>query len=129
MLLRRRNLVKAGLATVSTTFDSPAAREAVKRTLAAVGARGLCCVQGFMGDDGSVTITELNVRIAGGFALTGAAGADLVEQMVNGLFGLPVDHDRLTYKNGLFLTSYIETLAVGDGADLEVTTTTKGETS
>ncbi|MEU9662821.1 ATP-grasp domain-containing protein [Streptomyces chartreusis] len=129
VILRRRNLVKAGLATVSTTFDSAAAREAVLKTLAAVRARGICCVQGFMHDDGSVTITELNVRIAGAFALTEAAGADLVGQMVNGLFGLPVDHTRLTYKTGLFLTSYIETLAVGDVTDVEVTPTTQGETS
>ncbi|MGI5380551.1 ATP-grasp domain-containing protein [Streptomyces sp. CA-251387] len=128
-ILRRRNLVKAGLAAVSTTFDHPAVREAVVKTLGAVRARGICCVQGFVSDDAAVTITELNVRIAGGFPLSEAAGADLVGQMVNGLFGLPVDHDRLTYKAGLFLTNYIETLAVGDVAELDLTTVAKGGTS
>ncbi|MFI1154964.1 ATP-grasp domain-containing protein [Streptomyces sp. NPDC020817] len=125
VVLRSRDLVKAGLAVVSTTFNDPNVRDLVVRTLCAVGARGLCCVQGFIRGDGTITITELNLRIAGGFSLTEAAGADLVGQMVNGLFGLPVDHSRLTYRTGMFLTSYIETLAFGDVAEL--TAAVKGE--
>ncbi|MCX4740771.1 ATP-grasp domain-containing protein [Streptomyces antibioticus] len=129
VILRSRDLVKAGLATVSTTFDDPTARGLVVRTLSAVGALGLCCVQGFILGDGTVTITELNARAAGGFPLTEAAGADLVGQMVNGLFGMPVDHSRLTYRTGMFMTSYTETLAVGEAAELERTATAKGEAS
>ncbi|MGH3565267.1 MAG: aminotransferase class I/II-fold pyridoxal phosphate-dependent enzyme [Pseudonocardia sp.] len=125
-ILRRRDLVKAGLAAVSSTFDDPTVRDLVVKTLDAVRAQGVCCVQGFISDDGTVTITELNVRIAGGFPLTEAAGADLVGQMVNGLFGLPVDHDRLTYRTGVFLTNYVETLAVGDAAELGLTADAKG---
>lgn len=68
VILRRRDLVKAGLAAVSTTFDNPTVGNLVVKTLGAVRAAGLCCVQGFISDDGAVTITELNVRIAGGFA-------------------------------------------------------------
>lgn len=127
VILRRRDLVKAGLVAVSTTFDDPGVRDLVEQTLGAVGARGLCCVQGFVSADGTITITELNLRVAGGFALTEAAGADLVGQMVNGLFGLPVDHHRLAYRPGVFLTSYIETLAVGDVAELEHTAAGEGE--
>jgi carbamoyl-phosphate synthase large subunit len=69
------------------------------------------------------------VRVAGGFPLTEAAGADLVGQMVNGLFGLPIDRTRLAYRNGVFLTNYIETLAIGDASGLDGTATAKGETS
>ncbi|WP_406183352.1 ATP-grasp domain-containing protein [Streptomyces sp. NBC_01006] len=127
VILRRRDLVKAGLAAVSTTFDDLNVRDLVVQTLSAVDASGVCCVQGFVCGDGTITITELNLRIAGGFPLTEAAGADLVGQMVNGLFGLPVDHSRLTYRAGVFLTNYIETLAVGDVAELERTTAVKGE--
>lgn len=47
-------------------------------------------------------------------------------QMVNGLFGLPVDHDRLTYRSGVFLTNYVETLAVGDAAKLAHTAAANG---
>ncbi|MEW1545953.1 ATP-grasp domain-containing protein [Streptomyces tsukubensis] len=126
-VLRHRDLVKGGLATVSTTFDDPNVQDLVEQTLSAVGARGLCCVQGFVSGDGTVTITELNLRISGGYPLTEAAGADLVGQMVSGLFGLPVDHSRLTYRSGVFLTNCIETLAVGDVAELERTAPAKEE--
>ncbi|MDQ8707505.1 ATP-grasp domain-containing protein [Streptomyces sp. LHD-70] len=129
VILRRRDLVKAGLAAVSTTFDDPTVRALVLKTLHAVRAAGLCCVQGFIAADGAVTITELNVRVAGGFALAEAAGADLVGQTVNGLFGRPVDHERLTYRTGMCLTSYIETLAVGDAAELGLTPQRKGGAS
>jgi carbamoyl-phosphate synthase large subunit len=128
-ILRRRDLVKAGLAAVSTTFEDATVRDLVVKTLHAVRAAGLCCVQGFVMEDGSVTITELNVRVAGGFALAEAAGADLAGQMVNGLFGLPVDHDRLTYRTGVFLTNYVETLRVGDAAELAFVTASKGAAS
>jgi hypothetical protein len=60
----------------------------------------------------------VNVCIAGGYALTEAAGADLVGQMVNGLFNLPVDYDLLTYRTGVFVTNYLKTLRVGDVAEL-----------
>ncbi|MFI2078476.1 ATP-grasp domain-containing protein [Streptomyces triculaminicus] len=127
VILRRRDLVKAGLAAVSTTFEEAAVRDLVLKTLHAVKSEGLSCVQGFVTDGGAVTITELNVRIAGGFPLTEAAGADLVGQMVNGLFGLPVDHNRLTYRTGVFLTNYVETLAVGDVGELAHIAEAKGE--
>ncbi|MFI0977794.1 ATP-grasp domain-containing protein [Streptomyces sp. NPDC021093] len=128
VILRRRDLVKAGLAAVSSTFDDPVVKALVVKTLGAVQSRGVSCVQGFVPEDGAVTITELNVRIAGGFPLAEAAGADLVGQMVNGLFGLPIDHDRLTYRAGVFLTNYVETLAVGDVAELETRAAARGET-
>ncbi|MFF4043197.1 ATP-grasp domain-containing protein [Streptomyces sp. NPDC001816] len=128
VILRRRDLVKAGCVAVSTTFEDQAVRDLIVKTLQAVRAQGLCCVQGFITDNG-VTITELNVRVAGGFALTEAAGADLVDQMVRGLFGQPVDHDQLTYRTGVFLTNYLETLRVGDVAELEVAAAPKGATA
>ncbi|MFF4083389.1 ATP-grasp domain-containing protein [Streptomyces sp. NPDC001777] len=122
-ILRRRDLVKAGLAAVSTTFHDAAVLALVRATLGVVRAEGLCCVQGFVKGNGQVAITELNVRIAGGFPLSEAAGADLVGQMVSGLFGQQVDHDRLAYRAGVFLANYVETLTVGDAADLGRTTT------
>ncbi|MFI1767541.1 ATP-grasp domain-containing protein [Streptomyces sp. NPDC020800] len=129
VILRKRDLVKAGCVAVSTTFDNQAVHDLVVATLRAVDAAGLSCVQGFIADDGRATITELNVRVAGGFALTEAAGADLVGQMVNGLFGQPVDHDQLTYRTGVFLTNYLETLRVGDIAELEVEAAPRGATA
>ncbi|MET7519216.1 ATP-grasp domain-containing protein [Streptomyces sp. NPDC005480] len=122
-ILRHRSLVKAGLAAVSTTFHDQEVDQVVKQTLAAVGAAGLSCVQGFIDDSQPerVRITELNVRVAGGFALAEAAGADLIGQAVNGLFGRPVDPARLAYRPGIFLTKYVETLTSGDQSLLPTT--------
>ncbi|MEU6096793.1 ATP-grasp domain-containing protein [Streptomyces sp. NPDC047079] len=128
VILRRRDLVKAGCVAVSTTFEDQAVRDLVVKTLQAVHAQGLSCVQGFITDDG-IVIHELNVRVAGGFALSEAAGADLVGQMVNGLFGQPVAHDQLAYRNGVFLANYLETLRVGDIAELEVAAAPTGATA
>lgn len=115
VILRHRLLIKGGLAVVSRTFRDEATTALVTATLAAIGAQGLCCAQGFLTDQGAV-MTEVNARVAGGFPLAEAAGADLVQQALVGLFGLPVDHDRLTYTPGVYLTKYTETLAVGQPA-------------
>ncbi|MFE0104473.1 ATP-grasp domain-containing protein [Streptomyces sp. NPDC059009] len=115
VILRHRLLVKAGLAVVARTFHDDEAAEQIRRTLNAVGASGLCCVQGFLreGDADHVTVTEVNLRVAGGFPLAEAAGAQLVQQALNGLFDRPVDHTRLAYKDDVYLTKYFETLASG----------------
>ncbi|WP_338704341.1 ATP-grasp domain-containing protein (plasmid) [Streptomyces sp. Q6] len=115
-VLRYRALVKSGLSMVSTTFHDEQVDAVVRQTLAAAGAMGLCCVQGFVDDahPQRVRITELNVRIAGGFALAEAAGAELIGQSLNAMFGRHVDHSRLAYRPGIFLTKYVETLASGD---------------
>ncbi|KAB8168005.1 ATP-grasp domain-containing protein [Streptomyces sp. 3MP-14] len=121
-ILRRRLLVRNGLSMVSTTFHDEAVALRVKEVLAAVGMVGPCCVQGFRreipGGEAQVVITEMNARVAGAFPLSEAAGADLVGQALNGLFGAAVDHTRLGYRSGVQLTKYVETLASGDAATL-----------
>lgn len=117
IILRHRLLVKGGLSMVSRTFCDETVAQQVAATLAAVGIVGPCCAQGFICDNDRVLITELNARVAGGFLASEAAGADLVGQILNGLFRLPVDHEALRYRPGTCLTKYIETL----------TTTTEGE--
>ncbi|WP_063721704.1 ATP-grasp domain-containing protein [Nocardia vinacea] len=117
VILRYRLLTKGGLSMVSSTFHDPEVADAVAATLSAVGAVGLCCVQGFLRDDSPgrrVVMTEMNARVAGGFLLAEAAGADLIEQALAGLWGLRVDHDRLRYRPGVLLTKYVETLTVRD---------------
>ena len=113
VVLRRRLLVKGGLAVVAETFHDPEVAARVTRTLAAVGARGLCCAQGFITTGPEpVVMTEVNARVGGGFPLAEHAGADLVAQGLNALLGRPVDHSRLAYEPGLRLTKYTETLTV-----------------
>ncbi|QFZ20478.1 ATP-grasp domain-containing protein [Saccharothrix syringae] len=114
VVLRYRLLVKGGLSMVSRTFADPAVTDTVRRALTALGMVGACCAQGFVTDDDRVLITEVNARVAGGFPLAEAAGADLVGQLLAGLFGRPVDHDRMAYTPGRTLTKYIETLSTAD---------------
>ncbi|MBF6059258.1 ATP-grasp domain-containing protein [Nocardia terpenica] len=113
IILRYRQIIKGGLSMVSETFHDPRAHDAVAATLAATGITGLCCVQGFLCDSATspVLMTEVNARAAGGFTVAEAAGADLIGQTLAGLWGLPVDHDRLHYRPGVRVTRYVETLA------------------
>lgn len=109
VILRRRLLVKGGVAMVAETFQHPGAEAAVRRTLAALDMTGVCCVQGFIRDDGSAVITEANARFAGAFLASVAAGADLVGEAVRGMFELEINHARLRYRPGVRTTKYIET--------------------
>lgn len=116
VILRWRLLVKGGLSVVSATFEDEEATRLVLRVLEAVGAAGSCCVQGIIRDDGSrprVMFLEANARFAGAFRASEAAGADLIGQALNGMFGMPVDHARLAYQPGVYLTKYTETLVAG----------------
>ncbi|GAA2523929.1 ATP-grasp domain-containing protein [Streptomyces longisporus] len=116
VVLRERLIVKGGLSMVARTFHDDEAVQLVRATLAAVGAVGPNDVQGFITDASGgprVVITEINARFAGGFALSEAAGADLVQQTLNGLFDLPVDHDRLAAKPDVYLSKYVTVLAHG----------------
>ncbi|MFJ8142678.1 ATP-grasp domain-containing protein [Streptomyces sp. NPDC096013] len=117
VILRFRLVVKGGLAMVSQTFDDAEVERQVRAVLAATGLVGACCVQGFLCEGGPhrVVITEANLRFAGGFPAAEAAGADLVGQYLNGLFGHRIDHDRLRYRPAVRLTKSYETLAVTEG--------------
>ncbi|MGV9540109.1 ATP-grasp domain-containing protein [Nocardia beijingensis] len=119
-VLRYRLLTKGGLSMVSETFHDHRAHDRVIETLQTLKASGLCCVQGFLVEGGGerVVITEMNARIAGGFLLAEAAGADLVGQTLAGLWQRRIDHDRLTYRPGVQLTKATTTLAVTDHPQL-----------
>ncbi|WP_317620391.1 ATP-grasp domain-containing protein [Streptomyces sp. CBMA156] len=113
VILRRRLMVQAGMSVVAVTIDDPEAAKRVTEAIRAIGAVGPVDVQGFIteGTDPRVVITEINARLAAGFLLSEEAGADLVRQAVNGLFQQPVDHRRLTYRSGTFLTKYVAVLS------------------
>jgi carbamoyl-phosphate synthase large subunit len=116
VILRWRLLVKGGLSVVSATFRDEEATDLTRRVLTAIGAAGPCCVQGIIRDDGPgprVQFIEANARFAGAFRASEEAGADLVGQALNGMFGTPVDHAALAYRPGVYLTKYTETLAAG----------------
>ncbi|MFJ9442755.1 ATP-grasp domain-containing protein [Kitasatospora sp. NPDC101235] len=112
-ILRRRLMVQAGMSMVAVTIDDPEATKRATEAIRAIRAVGPVDVQGFLteGADPRVVITEINARFAAGFLLSEEAGADLVRQAVNGLFQQPVDHRRLTYRSGTFLTKYVAVMS------------------
>ncbi|WP_049651478.1 ATP-grasp domain-containing protein [Kitasatospora sp. MY 5-36] len=112
-ILRQRLMVQAGMSMVAVTIDDPEATKRVAEAIRAIGAVGPVDVQGFIteGADPRVVITEINARFAAGFLLAEEAGADLVRQTLNGLFQQPVDHRRLTYRGGVFLTKYVAVMS------------------
>ena len=82
---RWRDETKAGISVKGTTFDSEAVTAVVAAALAAVGLTGPANVQGFVADDGTATVVEINPRFSGGLPLTLAAGADVVGTYLAGV--------------------------------------------
>lgn len=113
VILRHRLVVKGGLAVAAATFHDEAVAGLVRAAVRAVGVVGLCCVQGFLTAGGPV-LTEINARVGGAFPVSEAAGAYLIAQTLNGLFGRPVDHSRLRYRADVHLIKYVETAVVID---------------
>ncbi|WP_199729601.1 ATP-grasp domain-containing protein [Micromonospora sp. M71_S20] len=113
-ITRHRLTVRNGLSVAARTFHDDQVAKTVTATVAALGMTGLCCVQGFLTDDpGRVLITEVNGRIAGAFPISEAAGADLIGQFLNGMFGRAVNHDRLRYTPDIHLIKYVDTIVAG----------------
>lgn len=108
--LRWRLVVKGGLSMVSCTFADERTAALVRQALAVIGAQGPCCMQGITSDDGQTVLLEANARFAGAFTVSEAAGADLVGQALNGMFGQPVQHSRLAYQPGVRVTRCVQAL-------------------
>ncbi|MER5668218.1 ATP-grasp domain-containing protein [Streptomyces mirabilis] len=112
---RMRLVVHGGQSLVASSFHDNEVTARVKDVLAAVGAVGPANVQGFITQGGRdrAVMTEINLRFAGGFLLSKAAGADMVRQTVNALCHRDVEHDRLEYEPDVYLTKYVAVLSTG----------------
>lgn len=101
LVARWRLDTKGGISTRGETFVHPAVTEHVTAVLDAVGLEGPANVQGFVDEDGTVLLTEVNPRFSGGLPLSLAAGADLVGEYLRGIAGLPLRPDRLRATPGV----------------------------
>jgi carbamoyl-phosphate synthase large subunit len=111
---RWRVETKAGISTKGVTFVHAGVTEAVGNVLQALGLLGPANVQGFVAEDDSVTIIEVNPRFSGGLPLSIAAGSDLVGQYLNAILGRPVRADRLTYRPDVRMLRYFEEVIESD---------------
>jgi carbamoyl-phosphate synthase large subunit len=110
---RWRVETKAGISTKGLTFDNRELREGVASLVSALSLQGPANVQGFVGEDGSVSFIEVNPRFSGGLPLSLAAGADLVVEYLGAIMGRPIDRDRLRYRPGVRMTRYYQEVFEG----------------
>ena len=112
---RWREETKAGISVKGRTFASAAVTGVVAAALAAVGLTGPANVQGFVADDGTATVVEINPRFSGGLPLTLAAGADVVSAYLAGVRGEPLP--ELSFRPGVAMSRYFaETYSSDDGS-------------
>ncbi|WP_448625501.1 ATP-grasp domain-containing protein [Geodermatophilus sp. URMC 64] len=114
---RWRDETKAGISVKGTTFESPAVVAVAAAALAAVGLTGPANVQGFVADDGTATVVEINPRFSGGLPLTLAAGADVVATYLAGVREPLARLPELSFRPGVRMSRYFaETYSSEDGA-------------
>ena len=112
---RWREETKAGISVKGRTFASDAVTRVATAALTAVGLTGPANVQGFVTDDGSATVVEINPRFSGGLPLTLAAGADVVGAYLAGVRGEPLP--ALSARPGVAMSRYFaETYSSDDGS-------------
>jgi carbamoyl-phosphate synthase large subunit len=112
---RWREETRAGISVKGRTFASDAVTEVVAAALAAVGLTGPANVQGFVADDGTATVVEINPRFSGGLPLTLASGADVVGAYLTAVRGAPVP--ELSFRPGVAMSRYFaETYSSEDGS-------------
>lgn len=114
---RWREEVKAGISVKGRTFASDVVAEVVAAALDAVGLTGPANVQGFVADDGAVTVMEINPRFSGGLPLTLAAGADVVGAYLAGVRDPGTPPPVLSFRPGVAMSRYFaETYSSEDGS-------------
>jgi carbamoyl-phosphate synthase large subunit len=113
VVARWRSQTRGGISVKGTVFESAEIVDAVQATVSAIGLEGPINLQGFVGDDGAVTVIEVNPRFSGALPLSIHAGADLVGEFVRGMFGLSIRDDRLRARPGVtmirrFVEHYVD---------------------
>jgi carbamoyl-phosphate synthase large subunit len=107
---RWRLETRAGISTKGRTFADSGLTARVAELLTAVGLVGPANVQGFVDADGRPTFVEVNPRFSGGLPLSLAAGADLVGEYLQGVFGEPIRPERLAFRSGVTMIRHFEEL-------------------
>lgn len=116
---RWRDETRGGISTRGTTFASDAVTQVVAATLRAVGHTGPANVQGFVADNGAVTVVEVNPRFSGGLPLTLAAGANVVTAYLEGILNPGAPLPGLTYQPGVRMARHFaEVYYDADGAPI-----------
>lgn len=111
--MRKRLQTESGISIKGETFYDPSIEEWVKNIVEALRIIGPSCLQGFIDQKGAIVFTEVNPRIGGGFALSVAAGAPILEDILRLLKGIP-PHDQVRVRQGVRMVRYWESLFFED---------------
>lgn len=104
---RFRLETKAGISTTGIAFAAPSLFGLTQGLLTSLGHRGPANVQGFIDGD-RVAFTEINPRFSGGLPLSLGAGADMVGQYVNAMYGDTIDASQLQYQPGTVMVRHYD---------------------
>jgi carbamoyl-phosphate synthase large subunit len=110
---RWRTETKAGISTKGETFVDEAVSDVVSGVVTATGLVGPANVQGFVAEDGRVTVHEVNPRFSGGLPLSLHAGADLVTEYLREIVGLPARPERLVARPDVRMQRYFAEVYAG----------------
>jgi carbamoyl-phosphate synthase large subunit len=110
---RWRNETKAGVSTKGETFADAEVANVASLVVKATGLVGPANVQGFVAEDGGVTVHEVNPRFSGGLPLTLYAGADLVTEYLREILGLRPRAERLMARPGVQMRRYLAEVFAG----------------
>ena len=110
---RWRQETRGGISVRGLTFDDAEVGNVVEQVLAAVGLVGPANVQGFVHEDGGVTVHEVNPRFSGGLPLSLHAGADLVEEYLRAVLGLKMRPERLVARPGVTMMRHYSEVFAG----------------
>ena len=103
---RWRTETRGGISTKGTTFEDDEVSNVVALVVKSLGLDGPANVQGFVSEDGAVSVHEVNPRFSGGLPLSLAAGADIVEEYLRGVMGLSMRPERLVARPGISMMRY-----------------------
>ncbi len=104
---RWRLETKGGISTKGETFADDEVVNVVSLVIKATGLVGPANVQGFVAEDGGVTIHEVNPRFSGGLPLTLHAGADIVTEYLREIVGLRPREERLVTRPGVKMSRFL----------------------
>jgi carbamoyl-phosphate synthase large subunit len=104
---RWRLETKAGISTKGETFADDEVANVVSLVVKATGLVGPANVQGFVAEDGGVTVHEVNPRFSGGLPLTLHAGADVVTEYLREIVGLRPREERLVTRPGVQMRRFL----------------------
>ena len=110
---RWRTETRGGISTKGETFADDEVANVVSLVVKATGLVGPANVQGFVAEDGHVTVHEVNPRFSGGLPLTLHAGADVVTEYLREILGLRARPDRLVARPGVRMQRYFAEVYAG----------------